>query len=203
VSDALHIAIKCAERGDSGINLEGPDVESSMPIKVFLAEDNASLRKVVADLLREDQELSLIGQAETFAETLQQLELLPADVLLLDLHMPDERDFVLQFLDAQLAKRTPCVLAMSMSIDEEAKEKALVAPWASPNGVIVDMPQWNLTCRSCEKRFPFAKIESSGMGRYDDLWPPKPEWPEAGLGVLCPHCGNVSTYLRHELIYSS
>jgi hypothetical protein len=64
------------------------------------------------------------------------------------------------------------------------------------------MPQWTLTCQNCNRIFSHSKIEpQSDSLLYDSLWPYRPEIPEHGAIVDCPHCQKSSTYQRFELMY--
>jgi DNA-binding NarL/FixJ family response regulator len=42
------------------------------------------------------------------------------DISLLDLYMPDEREWPPEFVKAQVAQHRPCIIAISVSIDEKA-----------------------------------------------------------------------------------
>ena len=64
------------------------------------------------------------------------------------------------------------------------------------------MAQWVLSCRNCHKNFAHSEIEPRPDDRpFDPLWPYRPEFPEGGLSVDCPHCQQAATYQRFELMY--
>jgi hypothetical protein len=66
------------------------------------------------------------------------------------------------------------------------------------------MPHWMLSCRNCHKNFVHSEIQpQSNDLLYDSLWPYRPEFPEGGLSVECPHCQQAATYQRFELMYRS
>ena len=66
------------------------------------------------------------------------------------------------------------------------------------------MPQWNLYCLRCDKRFDHSTINPHLDGApYDPLWPPKPAFPEGGERVKCPLCKETATYQRYQLVYSA
>jgi hypothetical protein len=64
------------------------------------------------------------------------------------------------------------------------------------------MPWWILECPRCKQEFPYSEISShdsmpdtfAGV----DL---KPKFPDGGLRLSCPNCGQLSSYQRYELIY--
>jgi hypothetical protein len=65
------------------------------------------------------------------------------------------------------------------------------------------MPQWTLNCHNCNRVFSHSKIEPQSDDLfYDSLWPYRPEVPEGGTTVSCPHCKNlppigaISSYTR-------
>jgi hypothetical protein len=65
------------------------------------------------------------------------------------------------------------------------------------------MPQWTLNCQNCKKIFRHSKIDrQSDILLYDPLWPYRPELPELGVNLPCPHCHESATYLRFQLVYS-
>jgi len=59
---------------------------------------------------------------------------------------------------------------------------------------------WVLECHSCGAVFTHSQI-------YDSIRDPftntelKPEFPKGGQCVVCPNCGDTSTYQRYELMY--
>jgi len=99
-----------------------------MSIKVLLADGNAVMRPVIARVLNEEPAVELVGEATTFAETLQMSAALKPDVLLLELHFDDEREYPAEVVKAQVLLHAKCVLAISLWNDAEAKlwPKALV-----------------------------------------------------------------------------
>jgi len=96
-----------------------------MSIKVLLADGNAVMRPVIARVLEEEPAVELVGEATTFGETLQMTAALKPDVLLLELHFDDEREYPAEVVKAQVLLHAKCVLAISLWNDAEAK------PWCS------------------------------------------------------------------------
>jgi DNA-binding NarL/FixJ family response regulator len=67
----------------------------------------------------------VVGGAKNFAETLQLTTTLRPDILLLDLHMPDEQQYPPALVKNHVLKNTGCVLAISVSNDDAAKLLAI------------------------------------------------------------------------------
>jgi chemotaxis response regulator CheB len=65
--------------------------ESNQPqVRVLLADDAAIIRNAVGRLLESEPSIKLVGVAESFSQTIEMATSLKPDVVLLDLHMPDE-----------------------------------------------------------------------------------------------------------------
>jgi len=92
-------------------------------IKVLVADDSDILRAAIHRLLVEDGRIKIVGEASTFAQTMQLIGDCKPSVLLLDLHLPEHRDFTPAFVKSQLAC-VPHTLAMSLSNDDDAKALA-------------------------------------------------------------------------------
>jgi len=95
-----------------------------MSIKVLLADGNDVMRPVIAKVLREEHAVELVGEATNLAETLQMTAALKPDVLLLELHFDDEREYPAEVVKAQVLRHAKCVLAISLWNDTEAKALA-------------------------------------------------------------------------------
>ena len=63
-------------------------------------------------------------------------------------------------------------------------------------------PRWIVNCHECEKEFTHTQISKidSGM-RNPFASPPKPEIPEEGTKLTCPHCGKDLAYRAFDLRY--
>ena len=95
-----------------------------MSIKVLLADGNAVMRCVIAKVLKEELAVELVGESTNFAESLQMTAALKPDVLLLELHFDDEREYPAEVVKAQVLLHAKCVLAISLWNDTEAKALA-------------------------------------------------------------------------------
>jgi DNA-binding NarL/FixJ family response regulator len=95
-----------------------------MPFKVLLADDSDVMRNAIVKLLNEEPSTELVGEAKGFAETILLANALKPDVLLMDLHMSDERDYPPEVVKVQLSVNVVCLLAISLWNDEKAKALA-------------------------------------------------------------------------------
>jgi two-component system, NarL family, invasion response regulator UvrY len=59
------------------------------PIRVLIADDHAILRRGLRDIIEETEDIRVIGEAESSAETLKNVRAQRCDVVLLDISMPD------------------------------------------------------------------------------------------------------------------
>jgi DNA-binding NarL/FixJ family response regulator len=64
-----------------------------MSIGVLLAEDADAMRLAIRRLLQTQPAIELLGEAVNFPQTLQMAAHLKPNVVLMDLHMPGERQF--------------------------------------------------------------------------------------------------------------
>jgi response regulator of citrate/malate metabolism len=67
--------------------------------------------------LEEERKIHVVGEAETFGQTVQMIRDLKPDVLLLDLHLPEKRAISPELVKAQL--RCVCTLAVSLANDDK------------------------------------------------------------------------------------
>ena len=58
-------------------------------IRVLIADDHAILRRGLRGIIEETDDLEVVGEAESSAETVKQLRSQPCEVVLLDISMPD------------------------------------------------------------------------------------------------------------------
>jgi DNA-binding NarL/FixJ family response regulator len=58
-------------------------------VRVFLADDAAVMRKAICSLLSNREDISVVGEASNFCETIQKTTALHPDLIILDLNMPD------------------------------------------------------------------------------------------------------------------
>jgi chemotaxis response regulator CheB len=79
--------------------------------KVLIADDSEIMRTSIRKLLQEQSNVHVVGEASSFAQTMQMIGDFKPDVLVLDLHMPEKRDFTPELVKAQLG--TVCTVAVS------------------------------------------------------------------------------------------
>ncbi|HTG27279.1 MAG TPA: response regulator transcription factor [Methylomirabilota bacterium] len=92
-----------------------------MRIKVLVADDNELVRSALVRMLEADADLAVIGEAATFAETLELVDGLKPDIVLPDLHMPDEKNYLPGSVKLKVLENAGCILAISVWNDHEAK----------------------------------------------------------------------------------
>jgi DNA-binding NarL/FixJ family response regulator len=92
-----------------------------MPIKLLLVDNSDAVRSAIRQLLKKELGIEVVGTATSFAEGLQLTAALKPDVLLMDLHMPDERKYPPELVKSQVLLHTKCIVAVSLWNDEEAK----------------------------------------------------------------------------------
>jgi DNA-binding NarL/FixJ family response regulator len=91
-----------------------------MPISVLLADDATIIRDAIRALLDSQPEVMVVGEASDFAETIRLMEKLKPNVIVMDLHMPDESKVRPTDVKAQLGKGTSLLLAISIWNDAES-----------------------------------------------------------------------------------
>ena len=94
-----------------------------MPIKVLLADDSGIVRRAIRSLLEAEPEIELVGEAVNFAQTIQLANELRPQVIVMDLHMPDETKVTPEDVKSHLNHGSG-LLAISLWNDDEAKALA-------------------------------------------------------------------------------
>ena len=88
-------------------------------LKLLLADDHQKMRKVISEILKNDAEVLLIGEASSFREVIELSSERRPDVVLMDVHMGDEQKIKVSDLKSSLVNCQ--LLAMSLWTDEETK----------------------------------------------------------------------------------
>jgi two-component system chemotaxis response regulator CheB len=91
---------------------------------VLLADDSDLMLRMIGRLLQEEAGIELLGQAKSLAQTLQMTAQLKPQVVVMELHMPDETTFEPDFIRSQLLHSAKHVVIMSVWNDEEAQALA-------------------------------------------------------------------------------
>src|SRR3979411_1654571 len=94
-----------------------------MPIRVLLADDSDAMLSAMRQVLQEEAQIIVVGEASTFAATMQMIADFKPEVLLLDLHMAGKSDFATAFVKFQLGS-VEHILAVSFASDDDAKALA-------------------------------------------------------------------------------
>jgi hypothetical protein len=95
--------------------------EAVMSIKLLLVDDSDVMRAAIKQLLTKELGIEVVGTAISFAEALELTAALKPDVLLMDLHMSDEREYQPELVKSQVLLYTKCIVAMSLWNDDESK----------------------------------------------------------------------------------
>jgi len=95
-------------------------------LKVFLVDDHEMVRRGVADLLGEEPDLTVVGQASSVAEALSRVPALLPDRVVLDVRLPDGNGVE---LCRELRSRLPALqcLMLTSYTDEDAMLEAILA----------------------------------------------------------------------------
>ena len=97
-----------------------------MVLTVFLVDDHEAVRRAVAKLLDEEEDLRVVGEAGSVAEALTRIPVLEPDIAVLDLRLPDGNGIE---LCRELRSRMPhlaCVMLTSCA-DQQAIREATLA----------------------------------------------------------------------------
>ena len=90
-------------------------------ITVLIADDTDLMRLTIAGLLSRDPRIKVVAEAANYSQTLELALALQPDILLLDLHMPDECEHPPETVKNLILQNTSCVLAISIWNDKPAK----------------------------------------------------------------------------------
>jgi DNA-binding NarL/FixJ family response regulator len=93
--------------------------ENPMSTTVLLADDSEIMRKAIMYFLKDDSEIEVLGEGANFAQTMLLAIKLQPHVILLDLHMNDERTVTPSQIKASLNGSR--LIAMSLWNDDETK----------------------------------------------------------------------------------
>ena len=88
----------------------------AVPISLLIADDTDAVRRAIRMLLAHEASITICGEARNFVELFSLLGECNPDVILMDLHMPDERQYDSARIKSRL--RGHCLLAMSIWDDE-------------------------------------------------------------------------------------
>jgi DNA-binding NarL/FixJ family response regulator len=105
---------------ESGSDAENRDRST---VKILIADDSDVVRRGIRHVLSAQTEMAIVGEAASYAQTIQMACDLEPHVVVLDLHMPDETNFPPQDVKSFL-NRGSQILAISVWDDEYSRELA-------------------------------------------------------------------------------
>lgn len=95
-------------------------------IRVIIADDHAILRKGLIQILEEEQDISVVGEAKDGNEAIQLAAKMPCDVLLLDISMPDKNGIEVIKIVRNDNQKLP-ILMLSMHREDQYAIRCLKA----------------------------------------------------------------------------
>ncbi len=95
-------------------------------LTVFLVDDHEVVRRGVVDLLEEQEDLKVIGQASSVSEALARVPALVPDVVVLDVRLPDGNGIELCRELRSTLPELNCLMFTSYT-DEQAMMDAILA----------------------------------------------------------------------------
>ena len=90
-------------------------------VTLLVADDADVIRRTLRNFLNGEPAIKVLGEASNFAETISMTAALEPDVILLEVHMPDDRSFNPEFVKASLCRAR--VLAMSLPSDYKSDQE--------------------------------------------------------------------------------
>ena len=91
-----------------------------MCVRVFLADGAAVIREAIQRLLSNREDISVVGEASNFLETIQKTTELHPDLIILDLNMPDRNHIAPS--EAKRLLNGAKVLAITLGTDDLKEE---------------------------------------------------------------------------------
>lgn len=95
-----------------------------MPVTVFVADHTEIARRAVCQLLENHAGIRLVGEASSFGETIRMARELQPQVLVVDVHMPDNHSVTPEDFKALLAVVKSRLVVISIWGDRKTKDMA-------------------------------------------------------------------------------
>jgi DNA-binding NarL/FixJ family response regulator len=94
----------------------------SEPIRILVADDSQSVRRAITMLLAAELKITVCGEVSTYSELLEKIGELDPRVVLMDLHMSDERNFDCDYVRDQL-RRSRLLAGVDRRGDRQSRPK--------------------------------------------------------------------------------
>jgi|HubBroStandDraft_4_1064222.scaffolds.fasta_scaffold329302_1 chemotaxis response regulator CheB len=95
-----------------------------MPVTVFVADHTEIARRAICQLLEKRSDIRLVGEASSFGETIRMARELQPQVLVIDVHMPDNDTVAPEDFKALLTLVKSRLVVASIWGDQKTKELA-------------------------------------------------------------------------------
>ena len=92
---------------------------AAMPIKVLLVDDHEGIRDAIGHYLGSDSDIEVVAIAHEFNKAMKLFSLVRPDIVLMDLHMSDEKSVTPEQIRTTFAHSH--IIAMSLWVDDETK----------------------------------------------------------------------------------
>lgn len=89
---------------------------------VLIADDSELMRRQIRKCLQDEPSIQIVGEAEDFAQAISMCRDLKPDVLLLDLHMPDDQALLPTYIKSNLPDPGSKTHVIGMSLVSDADE---------------------------------------------------------------------------------
>jgi DNA-binding NarL/FixJ family response regulator len=94
-----------------------------MAINVVVADDSEAVRRAIRVTLQQEPDIQIVGEAEDFTTAVRLANELRPRILVLDLHMPDQFEFISTSFRSLLPNECR-IIAVSIWDDDETKDVA-------------------------------------------------------------------------------
>jgi len=121
----MGVFVSCVRKGRMSDAVLSSNVLQSRDsaIEVLLADDSRVVRRAIRQLLADQIGIKIVGEAADFAQTIRMARELNPQIVILDLHMPDDNNISPQVVKSHLNHGSQ-VLVISVWNDEDSKKLA-------------------------------------------------------------------------------
>ena len=113
-------------------------------INIVIVDDHAILRRGLTQIIEENKDMKVVGEAETSAQAMRLLRELPCDVMVLDITLPDRNGIeTLKLVRKEHPKLQVLMLSTlvslhSMPVSGPRTSLRPISPWSSITSMPVD-----------------------------------------------------------------